>query len=441
MFCQLCSGIEKGGGRLKLTYILFFLAVLFLFPNPISADRPSLQELIEEASEGETLVIPPGYYEENITIDKPLTLIGERDVTITSCEDAPVVTVKGDGVHLSNVSIEQCNENNGDLAAVYVTGEHHFLSRLSIQTSQKGMQLFEANQITVEKGAITGDKKENGIDLWKTNDTLIEQMKINNPLDGIYMEQSHRNTIVSNVIEDARYGIHLMFTDETIIQNNQSQHNFTGAMVMEAKNVQISGNHFSFNNQNVNSQGLLLYLTSDVTAENNIFASNRVGAFIEESTDASLSHNLFQSNTIGAQWKNSNDNELVANTFNGNVNDTQANESANNLIQNNYWDAALMLDINGDGISEIPHAADPYFMAMVQRIPEYQLFFQHPGITLLKQVFKGPADELLIDQKPSMIPLGSEGAQRNEKQFILWFIGIVFIMVNFILIQKWRSYS
>ncbi|WP_080844037.1 right-handed parallel beta-helix repeat-containing protein [Cytobacillus gottheilii] len=423
---------------MKITYILFLSLCLLLFPNSISAERPSLQVMIDEAEAGGTLIIPPGYYEENIAIDKPLNLIGERDVTINSCENAPVVAISGDGVQLGNVSIEQCNEDNSELAAVYVTGDQHHLSNLKIQSSQMGLQLFEANQIVVEESAIMGTRKENGIDLWKTNDSTIREMKIDTILDGIYMEQSHRNTIVQNVIENARYGIHLMFTNDTVIEENQSQHNFTGAMVMEAENVLIKNNDFSFNNQNVNSQGLLLYLTSDVVAENNVFASNRVGAFIEDSSDATISKNIFQSNTIGAQWKNSSDNQLVSNTFNGNVNDTQANESANNIIINNYWDAALKLDIDGDGVSELPHAADPYFMALVQRIPEYQLFFQHPGITLLKQVFNGPEDELLRDLEPSMVYACSENGQKNEKQIVLWFVGVAFIFVNLLIIQKWR---
>ncbi|KAB2332727.1 right-handed parallel beta-helix repeat-containing protein [Bacillus mesophilum] len=423
---------------MKITYILFIALCILLFPYSILAERPSLQAMIDEAEAGGTVMIPPGYYEENITIDKPLSLIGERDVTINSCENAPVVTIKSEGVQLSNVLVEQCNEDNGDLAAVYVTGGQHHLSNLEIQSSQMGIQLFEANQIVVEDSAIMGTRKENGIDLWKTNDSTIREMKIDTILDGIYMEQSHRNTIIQNVIENARYGIHLMFTDDTTIEQNQSQHNFTGAMVMEAQNVLIKNNDFSFNNQNVNSQGLLLYLTSDVVAENNLFASNRVGAFIEDSSNATIANNIFQSNTIGAQWKNSSDNSLVSNTFSGNVNDTQANESANNIIKNNYWNAALKLDIDGDGVSELPHAADPYFMALVQRIPEYQLFFQHPGITLLKQVFNGPEDELLRDLEPSMVYSGSEDGQKNDKQIILWFVGVVFILVSFIFIQKWR---
>ncbi|QVY61168.1 right-handed parallel beta-helix repeat-containing protein [Cytobacillus gottheilii] len=281
---------------MKITYILFLSLCLLLFPNSISAERPSLQAMIDEAEAGGTVMISPGYYEENITIDKPLSLIGERDVTINSCENAPVVAISGDGVQLDNVSIEQCNEDNGDLAAVYVTGDQHHLSNLEIQSSQMGLQLFEANQIVVEESTIRGTRKENGIDLWKTNDTTIKEVKIDTILDGIYMEQSHRNTIVQNVIENARYGIHLMFTNDTVIEQNQSQHNFTGAMVMEAQNVLIKNNDFSFNNQNVNSQGLLLYLTSDIVAENNLFASNRVGAFIEDSSNAAIetSFNLIQ---------------------------------------------------------------------------------------------------------------------------------------------------
>lgn len=426
---------------MKYAYILLISLFVFVFPNNVSADRPSLQALIDGANDGDTIIIPPGFYPENIIIAKPLTLIGERNVTINSCENTPVITIKGEHVQLSNLTIEQCNKEAEGPAAIHVTGKNHTLSNVIVQTTQIGIQLYEANKVVVEESSITGNRKRNSIDLWTSSGNIIKFMQIRNVLDGIYMEQSHRNKVINNSIEIARYGIHLMFSNEVTIENNKSQHNFTGAMVMQAKETLIKGNEFSFNNQNVNSQGLLLYLTSDTTVTDNIFASNRMGAFIEESTGADFSNNIFQSNTIGVQWKKSRDNQLVANTFNGNVNDAQAIESAENLIKNNYWDASLKLDLDGDTTSEIPHSADPYFMALIQKTPEYQLFFQHPGMTLLKQVFNSPPEALLMDNKPSMISAGAESGQKSDKQIALWFVGVVFTILNILLIQKWRKIS
>lgn len=422
---------------------VLILVVLTLFVLPIGADaeRPSLQAMIDAAEDGDILVIPPGYYTENITITRPIILKGERKVIISSCENAPVLTVKGKHVQLSNISIEQCNKNDEGPPAVYVTGQNHFLKNLTINTDQIGIQLHEANQVRLEESSITGNRKYNSIDLWASTDNIITNIQIRNVLDGIYMEQSHRNKVTNNSIEIARYGIHLMFSDQVLVENNSSQNNFTGAMVMQAKEPLIRGNKFSLNNQNVNSQGVLLYLTSDSIVADNIFTSNRIGAFIEESSGVHFNNNTFQSNMIGVQLKKTFDNQLSANTFIGNVNDVQAIESTNNLIEHNYWDASLKLDLNGDTFSEIPYAADPYFLTLIQRVPEYQLFFQHPGISLLNQVFTSPAETKLMDNLPSMLWEDNENHQKGDKQVTLWFLGIFFTIFTISFFQKWRRVS
>ncbi|MFE8696595.1 nitrous oxide reductase family maturation protein NosD [Cytobacillus sp. FJAT-53684] len=422
---------------------VLLLLVLTLLTLPISAkaDKPSLQEMIDAADDGDTLIVSPGSYTENITITKPVTLIGEHKATIQSCKNAPVLTIKGEHVQLSNITIEQCNKNDEGSPAIYVTGRNHVLTNLIINTEQIGIQLNEANQIRIEKSTLTGNRKHNSIDLWASSNNVITSLQINNVLDGIYLEQSNSNEITNNFIQNARYGIHLMFSDYVLVEKNHSQHNFAGAMVMQAKETFIKDNEFSFNNQNVNSQGLLLYQTNNTIVTDNMFTSNRIGSFIEETSGAQFNNNTFESNTIGIQMKRAFNNRLSENIFNGNVNDAQAIESADNLIEHNYWDTSLKLDINGDSISEIPHAADPYFLTLIQWVPEYQLFFQHPGITLLKQVFNSPTETLLMDYHPSMNSGIINSHQKEDKQISLWFLGVFFTIFNLYFIQKWRRFS
>ena len=50
-----------------------------------------------------------------------------------------------------------------------------------------------------------------------------------------------------------------MYSDKTVIENNISKENTTGAMIMGVKDTFIAGNQFINNNKNVHAQGLLLY--------------------------------------------------------------------------------------------------------------------------------------------------------------------------------------
>lgn len=425
---------------MKVPYVfLFCLTGMLVVSPPAKAEKPSLQSLIDEAEAGEDIIIPSGYYTENIVVSKPVTLIGDEDVTIHSCEDTPVVTIEGSNVFMSKVTIEQCSDASAGPPAIYVTGDAHRLEDLSIDTEQVGIQLSEANHVKIMKSSIFGKSKGNGIDLWTSNDNVMAKLDIKDTIDGIYMEQSDRNEATENSIKNARYGIHLMFSNDTLISGNVSHHNFTGAMVMEAENTILTGNEFAHNNQNVHSQGLLLYAAADTKVSSNQFDSNRVGAFIEKSAGSLFEDNVFQSNMIGVQLKEARDNKLVKNDFSGNVNDVHAIKSKGNSMSQNYWDDSLKLDMDGDSLSEIPHSADPYFLTLIQKVPEYQLFFQNPGLNLLRQVFNSPEETVLSDSKPSMDPRHITDPVKGGKQIGLWVLGVIFSVANLLVIQKWRN--
>ncbi|MCC5800802.1 right-handed parallel beta-helix repeat-containing protein [Rossellomorea vietnamensis] len=425
---------------MKVPYVCLvaLLCTLVLSPHA-KGEKPSLQSIIDDAEAGGEIVIPSGYYTENIVISKPLTLIGGKNVTIHSCEETPVVTIEGSRVNIRNLTIEQCSEESEGPPAIYVTGTTHRLEDLAVDTTQIGIQLSEADRVNILKSSITGRINGNGIDLWTSNDNVMAKLSLKDTIDGIYMEQSDGNEVSDSKMENARYGVHLMFSNDTVIRRNISHHNFTGAMVMKAKQTVISRNIFAENNQNVNSQGLLLYEADDTKVSFNEFDSNRVGAFIEKSGGSFFKENIFQSNMIGVQMKESRENTITHNDFSGNVNDVHEVDSKENTLSQNYWDASLKLDVNGDQYSEIPYKADPYFLTLTEKVPEYQLFFQNPGLNLVKQVFNSPAATVLSDTKPTMVPKHINNPNKNKKQIPLWVIGSVFLILNLLIIQKWRN--
>ena len=55
-----------------------------------------------------------------------------------------------------------------------------------------------------------------------------------------------------------------MFSNDNILSENASRSNITGTMLMESKRNIVRNNQFYANNNSVNAQGLLLYLTSEL---------------------------------------------------------------------------------------------------------------------------------------------------------------------------------
>ncbi|MBE7105447.1 hypothetical protein FT637_21165 [Bacillus cereus] len=397
---------------MKITRFSLLLFLVLCFPKFSSHAESTIQSKIDAASPHETIKLESGTYNETIEISKPITLKGEKNTKIISCGKAPIITVKGESTTLKDLKIEQCNENENQ-SAIFVSGEKHHFSGLEVRTSNMGIKLEDAKNIKIENSVIIGKGSANGIDLWKSNRNLIENIKIQNARDGVYLEQSDNNTIKDNTIWQSRYGIHLMYSDKTVVENNISKENTTGAMIMGTKETSVVGNHFINNKSNVHAQGLLLYDATKTKVLQNEIANNRVGIYVEKAKHNFIMSNAIFNNFIGLQFKDASANEFTQNVMIGNVNESQATQSRENNIYKNYWDASLKVDKDGLGTSNIPYKADAYFLLLTQDIPEYQLFFQSPGMRILQSFIKIPDQSLLLDKEPSMrtkiVPQKGEG--------------------------------
>jgi nitrous oxidase accessory protein len=407
---------------------VLLLLLLFISIPSHSEASTSVQAKIDDATEGAIIQIEAGEYEGPLVISKQITIVGNGKVLLRSCDDQPVIAINGTGVTLKNLQVEHCGTEKED-TAISVTGSQHLIEGIRIETRRYGIKLEDANEVIVKDSAIVGRRQGNGIDLWKSNRNQVENVKISSVSDGIYLEQSNKNLIFNNTIENSRYGMHLMYSNDNILRKNLSSSNVTGAMLMETERTTVLENAFNANKKSVNAQGLLLYEAYETEVIENKMVSNRIGVYIEKAGNNRFESNKIMDNFIGVQIKNASENNITKNTFIGNVNEAQAIESSNNDVNQNYWDAASKVDIDDDGESEISYTADPYFLTLTRSVPEYQLFFQAPGLILLQNLLKSPPEQLLTDSAPLM-DMTIDVDKETSLNAGLWTISIIMIIVS-----------
>ncbi|MBB6447336.1 right-handed parallel beta-helix repeat-containing protein [Bacillus benzoevorans] len=405
--------------------ILFL--ILYAVPSNSHAEG-TLQQQIDAVPSGGTILLKDQVYEETIVLSKPITVEGTAGTKIKACSKEPVIAITGQNVTLKNLQVENCSTVKAT-TAIAVSGEKHQLEDLQITANEFGIKLNGVSLSTITNIILTGKGKENGIDLWESSDNMISKAKIHRVQDGVYLEKSHRNKIIENDIQDSRYGIHLMFCDQTEVLGNLSKNNSTGIMIMGTKDTIVENNKLLENNKNVHAQGILLYDGINTRIINNQVSTNRVGIFVDHANGNFIEQNLWSENFIGMQMNQSHENTVRHNSFIGNVNDSQAVNSKGNTIEQNYWDQSLKLDQEGNGISIIPFASDPYFLALSSYNPEYQLFFHSPGMIVLQKLMKSDEKALLRDESPRMTPyVGIE--QEENADTLLWILSFTMIMVG-----------
>ncbi|UQZ81211.1 Periplasmic copper-binding protein (NosD) [Paenibacillus konkukensis] len=385
-----------------------------------------LQTMADNTPDGGTLKLPEGSYQGPLVIRKAISVQGAGHVVITGDgSDSPVIRIEAARVSLRNVAVIQ--PSGGDNAAVLVAGNQAVLDALTIRTRSYGIVLRDSGQHDISGTTIDWEPvdasqpsdetslKRNGIDLYNSHDNRIHDNRISRMNDGIYLESSHRNVVEHNSIDRSRYGVHCMYTDGTVVKDNYGEFNVTGGMVMGVRDALVTGNTFMKQSENVNSQGLLFFDVQTSRIANNKVEGNRVGLYIEQSDKNEFIDNVVVQNFVGIQFLESNQNRFTHNRLAGNVIQAEANESSDNRFERNYWDEFHGIDADGDGISDIAYAMNPFFQRLTSATPAFQLFFQSPGMQFLEGMYSSGKDEWTIDTAPLMNPAAEEQRQGDGR--------------------------
>ncbi|CAM3476176.1 MULTISPECIES: NosD domain-containing protein [Brevibacillus] len=450
--------------------ILTSVIWLCLWVLPLSshaAGAPAdLQALIDKAAPGETVTIPAGEYAGPLRVTKPITLQASGEVIIRSATDDPVLTIESNNVTVSGLQLQDSRINN-PLATLVVHGNQNVIEQIQIDTMGTGIQLLESSFNQLRNIRVTGHvldpsevaadighdhsahqqltkpvqqpgaeaKKGNGIDLRRSHQNQIIGNQILNLFDGIYLESSQENIIEQNQVAKSRYGIHLMGTSSTRIANNIGNGNVTGAMLMDTSTATVTNNRFLKQKDNPNSQGILLFSVTDSVLEGNHIEGNRVGLYLEQSTGNSVKNNALTLNFIGMQVKDTADNQLMSNQFVSNVIQAQAQDSKADSFDGNYWDNLQALDVNGDERSDLSYEMNPFFLALTDAVPPYQLFFQSPGFVFLESLFSVGGDQIR-DTAPLMSPVIQDDLEGQQEATVgqTGLLGAGLLMFSFLFI-------
>ncbi|WP_166240081.1 right-handed parallel beta-helix repeat-containing protein [Paenibacillus turpanensis] len=399
-------------------------------PLPVTADsaKPmsmSLQARIDAAKENDTLLLEAGHYEGPIAISKTLHLkVAEgTEVVLVNSSEAPAVHISANGVSIEGLNIR--DEALKKEPTVLVQADGVRLERLQIQTGAYGIKMIEADRSEILHSTVvwaggTGDSvklsdKGNGIDLYESHGNRLAGNRISGMHDGIYLENSDENRIESNYFEGLRYGVHCMYTKGTSIRQNIGVLNITGAMVMAVQNVELIGNTFEKQSENVNSQGILLFDAHRSVVQNNRVEGNRVGLYVEQSADNVIKGNDVIGNFIGLQLLDAKQNHFTENNFIGNVVPAEAKNSVGNAVNGNYWDSFQGIDADGDGKSNIAFAMNPFFLSLSKARPGFQLLFQSPGMVFLEGLYQSERNTWTSDASPLMNPAPSSNVIMEGK--------------------------
>ncbi|HWQ47549.1 MAG TPA: NosD domain-containing protein [Methanosarcina sp.] len=359
--------------------VMFFVVIMISDATAVTitidddtkgADYNSIQDAVENATDGDTILVFPGNYIENVYVNKELiisSLSGNQVDTIVKAANSEddVFKVVSDNVTISGFSITGAgiDQYGDDRAGIYFESVNNSIIRENnVYSNGYGILLLDSyNNTLADNSAYMSCI--GGIFLWNSSYNRLHNNLINTSNhEGIHLYESSNNNELNNNTVNYTYvgfGIDLTLCDNNTLTSNIVSNNELGFLLTGSNNNSFINNIANSNKwngvdlQGSNSNNILYNNTANFNSHNGIFLinsnSNRLN-FNNASNNAEYGINLNNSSTNNILIGNIADsngikNIHVADPVNNTVNTglPQENDSAQKLLFKSFILAVITI--------------------------------------------------------------------------------------------------
>lgn len=338
--------------------------------RPAPGDLSVLQARIDQAAPGAHLVVAAGTYDGDLYIDRPLTLTGQGRPVLRGSGRGSVVRIRAAGVTLEGFEID--GRGGGDLgrdtSGIHVAAPRVTVRDCRVHDALFGIYLREADDAVIAGSTVIGipgrppGEIGSGIHVWNSQRFRLTDNEIVGTRDGMYIQSSSHGLVRGNRARDLRYGLHYMFSDDNVFEDNAFENGAAGAALMYSSRLTFHRNRF-VRNRGFASVGLLLKACDDLTAVDNLIADNARGVFLEGSYRNRFHGNVIaMSDTALVIYDSSGDNVFEGNSFVGNLTPLfLSGRRTDTRFLGNYWSDHAAPDLDGDGAADQPYRLSNVF--------------------------------------------------------------------------------
>ena len=407
----------------KIFNFLLLILPLFAFSAVFKVGKKeqyqTIKSAIAAAQNGDTVFVSKGHYTEGtIDLHQSITLIGIDRPIIDGNMNGEIITFNADNIVLKGFKlINSGRDEIRSVAAVHIyTSADSVIDNNIFENNHFGIYVQRGLRVLISNNKITtnrGTSEENigdGIHLLGSREIWVKNNYISGHKDGIYLEKNAKCFVFHNLSRhNLRYGLHFMFSNDSVYTGNVFDNNEAGVAVMYAMNVSMYDNKF-INNWGDSVFGLLLKEISYSKIKGNTFQNNTTAIFADGATKIDFYNNQFENNGWAIKI-NSNcmENKVIRNNFINNTFDVSTNGTVvMNEFRFNYWDKYEGYDLDKDKIGDVPFHPLSLYSVLVEQNASVMLLFRSFLVDMLdrtEKIIPSLTPESFVDDQPLMKPI------------------------------------
>ncbi len=393
----------------------------------VSPGPGALGVAIARAQPGDILLLSPGTHDGRVVIDRPLTLDGRGKAEIRGTGEGSTITVGAGDVIIRGLKI---TGSGGELetmdSGVFVNKKGHraLVEGNTIEGNLFGVYLWGPKDAVMRGNTVIGrthhhvNQRGNGVSLWNTPGSIVEDNTFLHGRDGIFTTTSKRNIFRNNRFKNTRIAVHYMYTNDSIVSGNVSEDNNVGYALMYSKKLTVTGNV----SRNDRDHGILLNYANGSIIDGNLVDGGRTKCvFIYNSNKNTFRDNRFENCPIGIHFTaGSERNGISGNAFIANR--TQVKYVGTRNLdwsedgRGNYWSDNTAFDMDGNGIADTAYRPNDMIDKIVWAHPTAKLLLNSPAVQVMRWAqsqFPALRPGGVVDTAPLMQPPAVTAPERE----------------------------
>lgn len=292
-------------------------AEVFTVDSNGGGNYTSIQNAIDNAHIGDTIIVNPGVYKENVAVNKELTILSNPAFSANNTNRTYVIGA------VSENDVFDVYSNNVKIDGFYIIGGHS-----GVERDEVGINLDGVENCSVNRNALV------------LNDI------------GISLNGSKSNYLDNNLVSLGKKGVILVDSDGNVLSNNTVTTNSDGISLNNSMN-----NTFIDNVADSNLRGIFLGMSQGNMFNYNTIMRNAYGIEGEAAKSNFMVNNSLYLNDVGIKLNGSSENSIYENKFSDFLDVVDDGKNIwNSSSEGNFWHNYTGLDADRNGIGDIPYA-------------------------------------------------------------------------------------
>ncbi len=341
---------------------------------------------------GDVLNLAPGRYVGPWEISEADVVIRGAGATLVSQGEGSTLVLAAPGIRVEGLNVE----GSGPVDDLYTPDAAFWLlgcvacvlDGVSSVNARSAVRAEGSWAAQVTGASFLGAQGSPAVTVFDSPGFGLENTVVNGFLDGIYIEKSDSASVISSEFVGAgRYALHVMFSRDTLLEGNTVRGGQVGSAAMYGRGLLARGNRFE-GHVGPLAFGLLLQELEEAVVVGNQFDGNTVSMLVVSAPDVRVEANDVSGSGFGMLVQRTRSGPVSGvvvegNRFHGNVSDIAVDDPEAALrVHGNQFESASRLDLDGDGVSDVPHLPSSSFDMLASRQPDLSLFALSPGVIL-----------------------------------------------------------